>query len=90
MNYNNNINMEKTTLFNVTEETAAYISALHAIENAANMYLTALDLELGEQQGDAFFQNYAADLFEKIREDIGKNMARCILTQPRHEKPNTI
>lgn len=82
--------MEKTTLFNVTEETAAYISALRSIENAANMYYTALVLELGEQQGDAIFQDCAADYFEKIRGDIGKNMAGCILTQPRHEKPNTI
>lgn len=82
--------MEKTTLFNVTEKTAAYISALRSIEDASNMYLEALYLEFGDEQGDAIYQSTAAERFEDIKKDIGENMARCILTQARHDKPNTI
>lgn len=80
--------METTTIFNVTKETAAYIKALKAVEQAENDYLEALSLHMGETSGDERFYKVAAGLFEQIKDEIGKDMALCI--SYRQLAPNTI
>lgn len=61
----------KTTRFAVSEQTALYIEAVRALNNAGSAILTALWEHYGDQQGDDIYQSQFAHLYEELRKTIG-------------------
>lgn len=61
----------ETKNFTVSPQTAGYIEALDAYENAKNIFLQALIEHYGEQQGDNFYQD-SHDVLEAVTAKIGE------------------